>query len=89
MSRGDTIYAWQEWEPNGDWGIIAAVIPALGTTPVPLVMRDPTSALRAEPLARAHAAASGNPVRLARFELAEAEGLVERGGATEGTPFGA
>lgn len=53
MSDGNHLYAHQEQEPDGRWGIIGAMIPAMP----------------GEPLAAAHAKTSGRPVRLAHFTL--------------------
>lgn len=69
MSDGDTLYAWQEQEPDGKWGIIAAIVPVLSSQPVPLVFRGLPVAHKVRALAQAHGQASGHPVRLARFDL--------------------
>jgi hypothetical protein len=73
MAKGDTLYAWQEQEPDGSWGTIAAVIPGIGQGP--LVMRDSVSIARVRPLAELHAQRTGHPVRCARFDLAEERDL--------------
>lgn len=63
------VYIWQEEESEDVWGTIAAVFPALGTTPAPLVFRDATLANRVEGIARAHGRARRRTVRLARFQM--------------------
>lgn len=70
MSATPEIYAWQELEPEGLWGTIAAVfIPGLQATP--LVTRSREVAVNQfAKLAEAHQQASGRPVRLARYDFA-------------------
>lgn len=74
---GDDLFVWQErttdTEPGGGWGTITALIPAFGVHG-PLMSRRRDVAMSAfGPLARQHGRATGNPVRLARFALAEVE----------------
>lgn len=63
------LYAWQEQEPGGRWGTIAAFIPGMGTTS-PLVFRTHQSALLVRAVAKAHQRASGNRVELRVFKFA-------------------
>jgi hypothetical protein len=70
--RGDELFVWQEQEPNGSWGTIAAAIPGISGM-APLVFRDRMMAMRLRAIAVAHGRASGHPVRLARFQLDEVE----------------
>lgn len=68
---GDSLYAWQERDPDGSgWGIIAALIPGVTRAPVPLVHRDRymVETIMA-PMARAHANATGCELRFAAFYL--------------------
>lgn len=67
---GDVLWAWQEQEPDGSWGIIAALIPGLGGAS-PLVLRSHDQIVRLSALAQAHARTTGRPVRLAKFGLHE------------------
>ena len=72
MSDGDgnTIYAWQVQEPDGRWSMVGALI--LETmTHTPLVHRDLLLIRRMEVHARAHAKTTSQPLRLAKFTLAE------------------
>ena len=66
MTPGDELFVWQEATPEG-WGVIAAFIPVLGTVGA-LMSRNLEIARTMEPIARHHVAATGNPLRLARFE---------------------
>jgi hypothetical protein len=70
VGDGNTIYAWQVQEPDGRWSMVGALIPELGTHS-PLVHRDLLLMRRLEGTARGHAEATGQPLRLARFDLAE------------------
>lgn len=70
---GNILYAWQEQADEG-WGNIAAtiVLGEIGPTMSLLVTRQEFIARTMYgPIARAHAERTGNPVRLARFTLAE------------------
>jgi hypothetical protein len=67
---GDTLYAWQVQEPDGQWSMVGALIPGVGEH-APLIHRDLLLIRRLEGLARMHADATGQPLRLARFTLAE------------------
>lgn len=68
---GDVIYGWQEQTPDGAWGFVAAYIPLIGL-PGPLHHRSEQIAREMfGPIARDHCARSGNPLRLARFQLTE------------------
>lgn len=66
---GDTLYAWQEQEPDGKWGIIAVVVPQVAPLPIPLVTRHKGISDMWEPLARSHCKESGNAIRLGVFHL--------------------
>jgi hypothetical protein len=73
MSNGDVLYAWQIEQPDGAWGIIAAILPwnpDLG--PMSFVMRDANLAATVTDLAKAHGEAQGRAVRLGKFRLEEA-----------------
>lgn len=72
-----TLYVWQEQEPNGEWGTIAAALPPGVTAVLPPELRGPTL-LVSRSLATAqifglaaiaHHDATGRPVRCARFAL--------------------
>lgn len=73
MTGGDTLYVWQEQEPSGEWGIIAAVLVASSVaSPIPLVTRNPGMAMDYfQTIARGHMEASGRPIRLSAFEHKE------------------
>jgi hypothetical protein len=69
---GDSIYAWQVQEPDGKWSIVAASVPSLGNETWPLIHRDMAFVKhRLKPLAEQHAQLTGQPLRLARFNLVE------------------
>lgn len=80
MSSGDTLWAWQSYEPaQGDlpdgWSIIAAQVGVAGgpfDTHV-LVHRKREIALGWGMFAEAHRVANGHPIRFARLELAAVE----------------
>lgn len=63
-----SLYVWQEQEPNGDWGTIAAIIvPHLPVAP--LISRSRELAQRHfAHLAKTHHQDTGRPVRLARYD---------------------
>lgn len=63
------LYAWMVEEEDGTEGIIAALVPALGTTV--LVTSREHVARRMKSLAHAHGEAAGRPVRLVRFTRQE------------------
>lgn len=67
---GDVLYAWQEQEADGSWGIVAVMVPSLEAL-APLVMRDAGAAASVADLAKAHGRAVGRPIRLAKFRLEE------------------
>ena len=69
---GDRLWAWQEREPNGKHGVIAAYIPAMDVVG-PLMARAKWVADSMRPIAEAHALKTGRPVRLARFVLEATE----------------
>jgi hypothetical protein len=62
----DTIYAWQVFE-NDEWGTIAASIPGVGMSPVPLLHRSLLMVRRLQPLGVEHGEQTGLPIRLAKF----------------------
>lgn len=65
---GDILYAWQVQEPTGDWSTVAVGMSGLM---MPLIHRDLDFAMRKlKSLAQAHAKATGQPLRLAQFNLA-------------------
>jgi hypothetical protein len=67
---GDELYAWQEQEEDGRWGIIAVVVAnAEAAQPIPLVTRSFSIAAAMRPMAEAHEQSSGHVVRLGCFEL--------------------
>lgn len=74
--NGDTLYAWQELDGTG-WGVIAELLVGwggiVGTGPTSLVTRNREIAEAWRAIAEAHGRASGNRVRLARFELTKLE----------------
>lgn len=67
--RGDSLWAWQALE-DGEWGLISAVIPKVGHAALVGRDRKVVSELM-RPFVEEHVKASGLPVRLARFALAE------------------
>lgn len=82
-SKGDTLWAWQEYDGE-DWGLITAQIdgthlhlPIVGPTTIQLCARsEQVARVILQPLAEGHYRSSGHPVRLARFELAGSEPLL-------------
>jgi hypothetical protein len=73
---GDTLYAWQE-ETREGWGTILALVPMLGFQGL-LMHRDEKIAREVfGDVAHGHVAATGNPLRFARFEMTE---VLERHG---------
>ena len=72
---GDSLWAWQVYDADEKWGVIAATIPGVGLAPSPLITRNEAAARgHLGPLARMHGITVGRPVRLARFDLAEVYG---------------
>lgn len=67
--KGDRLWVWQEGEPDGSWGTIAAVIPALSSLgPALLVTRDETIAMTVfHEIADQHRERAARPVRLVSF----------------------
>lgn len=65
-----SVFIWQEQEPSGKWGTIAAIVfPSLGATP--LVTRSLEVAKNEfGALARLHHQSAGRPVRLSRYDYA-------------------
>jgi hypothetical protein len=61
------MYAWLVEEDDGTEGVVAAIIPALGSSPVPLQSPKLRVARSLGGLATAHGAATGKRVRLARL----------------------
>lgn len=61
---GNSIYAWQVREPDGRWSMIGMMIDGNHT---PLIHRDPELIDAMKPLAVAHAAQMGAPLRLMQF----------------------
>lgn len=76
---GDELWAWQERTPDGRWGIVAAQVPTLahllGDSPIPLVFRERPLGVEMRPVAELHSERTGNPIRFAKFTLAEVEAL--------------
>jgi hypothetical protein len=70
MTAGDSLYAWQVQESDGRWSMVGALVPQTGTHQ-PLIHRRLDIVERFGPLARAHAEGTGQPLRLARFDLTE------------------
>ena len=68
--NGDAIWAWQELDEHG-WGILAAGFSR--DRVLPMVHRDRKIVDGLRVVAEGHQAATGNPVRLARFVLTEEE----------------
>ena len=69
----NAIWVWQVME-EGEWSAIAAIMPHISDQPVPLFTRNENMArVMFAPLAELHQVATGLPVRLARYELAEVE----------------
>jgi hypothetical protein len=66
----DSLYAWQVYDEDERWGVIAAVLPVLAQV-IPLVHRDEEVVRSLAHLARDHAATHARPVRLARFGLTD------------------
>lgn len=68
---GDAIWGWQEQDDDGNWGLLAAVIPLLpefGTTV--LVTRQEHIAKEIfGPIAKNHSAKTGRRIRLAHFKM--------------------
>jgi hypothetical protein len=67
MTAPYEMWAWLVEEADGEEGVVAAVIPQLGPSPIPLHSRKRSLAMSFEPVARAHSEASGRPVRLAHL----------------------
>jgi hypothetical protein len=65
------LFAWLVKEDDGREGLIAAEVPEIGITPVPLVASNRQFMEAIAPIAQAHADRSGKPVRLVRFVEAE------------------
>lgn len=63
------LWAWLVLERDGSEGIVAAVLPGVGT--VPLVVATGRVAELMRPYAEVHARVSGRPVRLVRFSEVE------------------
>jgi hypothetical protein len=66
---GDTLWAWQVQEPDDQWSLILTLIPGVGSAV--LVHRRLDIIGKMRPLAEGHSKATGQPLRLARFALAE------------------
>jgi hypothetical protein len=74
MTGDDTLYVWQEQEPSGEWGTIAAGFAGATSIagPIPLVTRNRDLATgHFQTIARGHMEASGRPIRLSAFEHKE------------------
>lgn len=72
VGDGDTLWAWQEREPNGRHGVVVAYLPFMGVVG-PLVSRTEWAARAMCAVAEAHTLKTGRPVRLARFVLEAVE----------------
>jgi hypothetical protein len=76
MSEGNTLWAWQVQEPDGQWSMVGALMIApliedTGTsTHMPLIHRKREVVMMMEEMAKGHARATGQPLRLAQFTLA-------------------
>jgi hypothetical protein len=70
VSDGCTLYAWQVQEASGAWSMVGALIPETFEHS-PLIHRNLIIVRRWEGLAHKHAEATNQPLRLARFTLAE------------------
>lgn len=65
----DSVFMWQELEEEGEWGLIAAIVPS-GLT-LPLVCREAELALNfMRQFADLHEQSTGRQVRLARYDFA-------------------
>lgn len=71
----DLMYAWQVQEADGRWGNISAMIGGLGHAVA--IARSPEVAAKLEPIARAHRAGTGKPVRLAVYALQSETALTD------------
>lgn len=69
MEPGDNLFAWQVQEPDGQWSLIMSMVPGVGNAVLIHRKLDVVGQMR--PLAEAHARGTGQPLRLARFALAE------------------
>jgi len=61
------IYVWVEVEPDGNEGLISAVIPVLGGAMVPLMHRNRSMAEEFRPFAETHGKSAGRKVRLVEY----------------------
>lgn len=66
--KGDELYAWQVREPDGRWSLISALISG---NHMPLIHRELQVVYGLMPIAKAHARAMGQRLRLAHFILSE------------------
>lgn len=66
---GDNLYAWQVQEPDGRWSMVAVSLRDDMSSAMPLIHRDLQFILRTAEYAERHAGATGQPLRLAHFEL--------------------
>lgn len=68
---GNTLWVWQVQDRTG-WGIIAAIVPAVLSSPAPLVTRsEEVARTMFQVAAEHHGKATGLKIRLAKFELTE------------------
>jgi hypothetical protein len=70
MIEEEPLYAWQVYDTDNRWGIIAAEVEGLGKSPLVTRSWDVAEKLFG-PFARAHSKQTGLSVRMARFELSE------------------
>ena len=63
---GSTLWAWQVQEPEGNWSMVGTMI---GNMHSPLIHRKRDVAMLMAGLAKSHAKTTGQPLRLAEFEL--------------------
>lgn len=66
---GDNLYAWQVQEPDGQWSMVMSMVPGVGQAVLIHRRLDIMGQMR--PLAEGHSQATGQPLRLVRFTLAE------------------
>ena len=63
---GDTLWAWQVQEPDGQWSMVGALLDGRHT---PLIHRKYDVVLMMASMAKTHSERTGQPLRLAEFVL--------------------